>query len=136
MTAPIHRPAWPRRSVPRLRLWLLAALALLPCAQAAARPPGVGVSCKTAASLVYDCVFRLSDAKSGAPLSGAAFSVQPTMPSMPMAHNVRPVAAEPAADPGSYRARLTLEMPGTWNLKLLMSKPAREELHHRMDFGS
>lgn len=122
MTARFHPP------------WQLALLALLPCAQAAAKPPALGVSCKPAASLVYDCQFRLKDARSGAPVDGAVFSVQPVMPSMPMAHNIRPVAAEPAAEPGSYRARLKLDMPGTWNLKLLMSKPMREELNHRMDF--
>jgi hypothetical protein len=132
MTARIPR-ARPLRAVPQL--CCLIALALLPCAQAAARSPSVAVSCKPAASLEYDCLFHLKDAASGAPLSGAAFSVQPSMPSMPMAHNIRPVAAQPAQEPGSYRARLKLDMPGTWSLKLLMSKPARDELHHRMDFN-
>lgn len=116
------------------RLWFVLALALLPCAQAAAQPPKVGVACKPAARLEYDCLFRLNDAKSGAPLDGAVFSVRPDMPSMPMAHNIRPVAAEPAGEPGSYRARLKLDMPGIWNLKLQMSTPVRDELVHRMDF--
>lgn len=124
----------PRRCVPLLGA--LAALALLPSSQAFARPPAVAVTCKAAASLVYDCVFRLSDAKTGAPLSGAVFSVQPTMPSMPMAHNIRPVSAEPGTEPGSYRARLKLDMPGVWSLKLQLSAPVRDEVHHRMDFNS
>jgi hypothetical protein len=50
------------------------------------------------------------------------------MPSMPMAHNVRPVKAEAGAQPGSYRARLELEMTGVWALRLDLSGPVRDRL--------
>ncbi|MGQ0652455.1 MAG: hypothetical protein ACT4P4_09340, partial [Betaproteobacteria bacterium] len=45
----------------------------------------------TGKDFVYDCTVRLSER--GKPLSGAQFSIGADMPSMPMAHNVRPVRA-------------------------------------------
>ena len=58
---------------------------------------------------VYDC--RIALERGGQPLSGAEITVGADMPSMPMAHNVKPVKAKPTSKPGEYQARLELEMP-------------------------
>jgi hypothetical protein len=50
------------------------------------------------------------------------------MPSMPMAHNIKPVRAKPGKAPGEYHARLDLEMPGEWAVKLRLSGAARDVL--------
>jgi hypothetical protein len=90
------------------------------------------VDCQPAmAELVYDCVIRVS--RDGKPLPGAQLSVGADMPSMPMAHNLKPVKATPGRQAGEYLARLELEMHGEWALKLRISAPLREQLvlHYR-----
>ena len=85
------------------------------------------VDCKpTKHDLVYDCRFVLKEAKTGKPVSGAELAVGADMPSMPMAHNVKPVKAAPGAAPGEYTARIELEMFGEWTLKLDVRKPVRD----------
>ena len=78
----------------------------------------------TGTDFVYDCLVRLS--RGAEPLSGARVSIGADMPSMPMAHNVRPVKATPAERPGEYRARLDLDMLGEWAIKLRISAPVRD----------
>jgi len=75
---------------------------------------------------IYDCIIRLS--RGGEPLSGAQLSVGAGMPSMPMAHNLKPVKARPGKKPGEYEARLDLEMPGEWTVKLRLAGPVRDLL--------
>jgi hypothetical protein len=74
--------------------------------------------------LVYECVIEV--AEGGAPLGGAAFTVKPDMPSMPMAHNIAPVAAEAGDAPGAYRVPLRLDMHGRWTLRLDFTAPRRD----------
>ena len=83
------------------------------------------------AELAYDCVIRLTSG--GKPLSGAQISVGADMPSMPMAHSVRPVKASPGQLPGEYLAKLEIEMHGDWAVKLRLSGPVRDQLvlHYR-----
>lgn len=71
--------------------------------------------------------------RGGQPLPGVNVSVGADMPSMPMAHSVRPVRAKPGPAPGEYRARLDLEMAGEWAVKLRLSGPVRDVLvvHYR-----
>ena len=115
---------------------LLAALALaLAAAPAAAQRLAADVDCKpTKHDLVYDCRIALKDAKSGQPVSGAEVSVGADMPSMPMAHNVKPVKAKPGTAPGEYDARIELEMYGEWALKLNVRGPARDVIVKKLDF--
>jgi hypothetical protein len=115
---------------------LLAALALLAAAApAAAQRLAADVDCKpTKHDLVYDCRIALKEAKSGKPVSGAEVSVGADMPSMPMAHNVKPVKAKPGAAPGEYDARIELEMYGEWALKLNVRGPARDVIVKKLDF--
>ncbi|MEQ8967417.1 MAG: FixH family protein [Azospirillaceae bacterium] len=88
----------------------------------------------TGKALVHDCTFTLTDAANGAPVEDAAFTVHPMMPSMPMAHNVRPVEAVPGDAPGTYEARIPLEMTGTWRLELRLTAPHEITLGNRLDF--
>jgi hypothetical protein len=57
------------------------------------------------------------------------------MPSMPMAHNMKPVKAQPTKTPGEYRAKLDLEMNGEWAVKLRLAGPVRDQLvlHYEFD---
>jgi hypothetical protein len=82
------------------------------------------LDCKlTDTDFVYDCRIRLEP-----PRRGVRISVSADMPSMPMQHNTAPVEAAPAKTPGEYRARLDLEMPGEWAVKLRLSGALREVL--------
>ena len=93
------------------------------------------IECRSAGSgPVYDCLIKLADLHTRAPVAGAKFTVSADMPSMPMAHNVKPVAAVPNGEPGAYRARLALEMPGTWNVKLRLSAPTQGQIVKKIDF--
>jgi hypothetical protein len=56
------------------------------------------------------------------------------MPSMPMAHNVRPVQAAAGQEAGTYRARLTLEMHGDWALRIDVTRPVRDRIIKLMRF--
>ena len=86
-------------------------------------------------TLVYDCMITLEGKTSGTPIAKAEFTVGADMPSMPGAHNIRPVPAEPHGTPGTYRARITLDMPGEWALKLDFTKPNRDRLVEKLHFG-
>ena len=77
-------------------------------------------------TLVYDCLVTLKGRKSGAPLEAATVVIKVDMPSMPMAHNVPPVKAEPMGMPGMYEATLELEMTGEWALALEVAGPTRD----------
>jgi hypothetical protein len=116
------------------RLLAFAALALA-AGPAWAQRLAADVDCKpTGHDLVYDCRIALKDAKTGQPVSGAEISVGADMPSMPMAHNVRPVRAKPGAAPGEYAARIELEMFGEWALKLNVRSPMRDVIVKKIDF--
>jgi hypothetical protein len=87
------------------------------------------VNCSaTPKPLEYDCIIKLSDARSGAALTGVEVSVGADMPSMPMAHNVKPAKAVPGSEPGTYRALITLEMHGDWAVKVDLAGPVRDRI--------
>jgi hypothetical protein len=116
------------RSLPVLSV-TAAVLAVSPVDAPAQGRAKAEVSCRpAAAALHYDCTIRLTDARSRAPLAGAALTVGADMPSMPMAHNVRPAKAAPAAEPGTYEVRLALEMHGDWALRIDVSGPLRDRV--------
>ena len=87
-------------------------------------------------ALVYDCMITLKGRKSDTPVVDAEFTVGADMPSMPGAHNVRPVPAEPHGAPGMYRARIELEMTGEWVLRLDFTRPSRDRLTSKHHFGA
>lgn len=114
------------------RVLLLATL-LAPVA-AMAQQTRADMQCKaTGKDLIYDCTIRL--ARGAEPLNGAQLTVGADMPSMPMAHNVKPVKARPGPGPGEYRVRLDLEMQGEWAVKLRLAGPVRDQLvlHYEFD---
>jgi hypothetical protein len=105
---------------------LVLILVLLPCAALAQRAKADLRCTHTGTGFVYDCTIQITrDAK---PLSGLAVVIGADMPSMPMAHSVKPVKATPGKTAGEYRARLDLEMPGEWAVKLRLSGPVRDVL--------
>ena len=106
---------------------LLFAVLLVAAAPALAQRVRADLECSSAPGLLtYDCIIRLS--RNGQPLSGVEVSVGADMPSMPMAHNVKPVKAASGANPGEYRARLELEMNGEWAVKLRLSGAVRDQI--------
>ena len=113
---------------------LLLILSVLP-GLALAQAPKADLACKaTGTDFVFDCTIRLS--RGGKPLEGAQVTVGADMPSMPMAHNVKPVKAQAAHAPGEYRAKLDLEMLGVWAVKLRLAGPVRDQLILHYEFDS
>ncbi len=118
------------------RTFLVICLTSLPLALSAGERAAVEVECRsTEQKLVYDCSFSLKGRKSNDPIPGAEFSVGADMPSMPGAHNIRPVAAEALEEAGAYQIRIELDMVGEWNLILNFSKPSRDRLVKKLYFG-
>lgn len=121
---------------PLAGLLLLLASAPAP-ALAAGERPAVEVDCRpTGEKLVFHCTFEVTGRKSRQPVEGAAFKVGADMPTMPMAHNIKPIRPEPVAgEPGVYEGRLALEMPGEWALKMTFDEPVRDIVIEKMTFG-
>jgi len=105
---------------------LLLILALLPCAALAQRAKADMTCTHTGTDFVYDCTFQIT--RNAKPLPDLTVIVGADMPAMPMAHNVKPVKARPGKTAGEYLARLDLEMPGEWAVKLRLSGPVRDVL--------
>jgi hypothetical protein len=109
---------------------------LLAAGASAAERAKADIHCQPAgAPLTYDCVLHLTEARSGTPIEGARVTVGADMPSMPMAHNVRPVAAAAAGEPGLYRLRLELAMEGEWALRIALAAPFRDQVVRVVRFG-
>ena len=131
--APRHRLCCHRVIQASIGFALGVALAL-PCE--AAERAKAEVHCVPAGPpLTYQCLIRLTHARTGSPLTGARLTVGADMPSMPMAHAVKPVPATPAGEPGLYRARIVLEMTGEWALQLKLSAPFRDLIVIRQAFS-
>lgn len=122
-----------------IRLQLVASLLVLVPAAApwAGERPMVDVECEpTNEKLVFECTFDVMGKKSHQPIEDAAFKVNADMPTMPLAHNVRPIRPEPVTGkPGSYQGRLALEMLGEWALKITFDEPVRDIVIRKLTFG-
>ncbi len=119
-----------RRVWPALAGLVLVVLATLP---AHAERPQAELACvATSTAHVYDCNVRLW--RGGQPLDGVSVVAGADMPSMPLAHAVRPVTAMPGPAPGEYRFRLALEMHGEWVVKLRLSGPLHDQLILHFNF--
>jgi hypothetical protein len=100
-----------------------------------AQTPQAQLDCTaTGSDFTYDCTVMLM--RGGQPLQGAEVTVGADMPSMPMAHNVRPAKAQPGTKPGEYKVRLELEMLGEWAVKLRLAGPVRDQIIVNYDFDS
>lgn len=112
-----------------------AALALLAVPAAAQERMDADVSCtRVGQTMQYDCLLMLKGKLNGHPIQGAGIVVGADMPSMPMAHNIKPVKAEATGKPGEYRFRIALDMHGEWALKIRLAKPRQDLIVHKMMF--
>ena len=110
--------------------------ALAASAVLAQEPMGAEVSCsRIGTTMTYDCLLTLKGKTSGHPIQGAAIIVGADMPAMPMAHNIKPVKAEPTGKPGEYKFRIELDMHGEWALKIRLAKPRQDLIVHKMMFS-
>jgi hypothetical protein len=87
------------------------------------------LTCASAGEMLqYDCVIKLTNSRTGEPISGVTLAVGADMPSMPGIHNVRPVKATEEAEKGTYKARIVLEMHGDWAVRLDLSGAVRDRV--------
>ena len=126
------------RSITGSIVWLIPLLAVIaPTVGLAAERAKAMVTCQpTDAKLEYECIIMLSGRKSDKPISGAKILVSADMPSMAMAHNMRPVQAVPMGKPGMYKMRIRVEMMGEWALRLKISGPMRDLVITKYNFGT
>ena len=118
---------WPYAVFKLFALWSALLLTGLPAPATAAPRPTADLACVAfGMGPQLDCTLRLHI--SGAPLDKARVTLGAAMPSMPMAHSVKPVAALPTGRPGEYRALLELEMNGVWALQIDIAGPPRERI--------
>ncbi len=112
---------------------LLGALAAA-CAPPAPASVAVEVACAPEATpLRQRCSVRLTDRRTGRGVEGATVTLSADMPSMPLAHSVRPVTATPGGAPGTYRATLELEMGGRWVVAIRVAGPVQDQVTHALD---
>ncbi|MBL8663549.1 MAG: FixH family protein [Candidatus Odyssella sp.] len=112
-----------------------ALLALAASPAAAQERMDAGVTCtRVGQTMQYDCLLMLKGKLTGHPIQGAGIVVGADMPSMPMAHNIKPVKAEATGKPGEYRFRIALNMHGEWALKIRLAKPRQDLIVHKMTF--
>jgi hypothetical protein len=102
---------------------------------AAAERVKADVSCQPGPkSLQYECTIKLTHARTGAPLTKVNLTVGADMPSMAMTHGLRPVKATPTEEPGTFRARIELEMHGDWALQLNVAGDVHDRVIKTMRF--
>ena len=124
------KTTWLAALLAGLLVVVLAALALPAAAQAARAK--VDLRCDAVAiGPTLDCVVQLAT-RDGKPLDGAQVTLGASMPSMPMAHRVKPAVAAPTGQPGEYRGRLELEMSGVWALQVDIAGPLRDRAVARL----
>ncbi len=91
--------------------------------------------CKpTDTRLTFSCTVMLM--RDGKPLTGADIMIKADMPSMPLAHNVKPVPANAARHlAGRYDFEIELEMFGEWRFVYDLAKPFRDRLGEKIMFS-
>ena len=110
----------------------LAGLLLCSAAPAAAQKPTLDLQCVAyGKGPLLECTMRLR-APGGGPLEQAKVTLNAGMPSMPMAHTIKPVAAGATGQAGEYRAVLQLEMHGVWAIEIDIAGPPRDRLVRRL----
>lgn len=121
----------------KIAVFSIAALALAVAPAAAQSRLKAGLACAaTAAHLNYDCTVRIAEAVSGAAVEGLTVEVKADMPSMPMAHNIPPVTAEPTGEPGVYAFPIKLDMFGNWAFSIRLSGPREDMLVEVLGFDA
>lgn len=102
-------------------------------AQAQTQPggrPRVELQCRSfGMGPLLECTVDLQR-RDGTPLDGARVTLGALMPSMPMAHSVKPVRAAPTGRPGQFRGTLELEMLGVWAVEVDVTGALRDKSVH------
>lgn len=119
------------RSEPTFRQTLALAAGLLlaasPLAAQQAARPQVDLACVAHGSgPQLECTVTV--VRAGSPADGLQVTLGASMPSMPMAHRVKPVTAAPTGRPGEYRGVLALEMNGAWSVQVDLAGAVRDRM--------
>ena len=80
---------------------------------------------------MLECVVDLKR-REGTPLDGAQLTLGGLMPSMPMAHTIKPMKASPTGVPGQYKAALELQMLGVWAVDVDIAGPLRDKVSRNL----
>ncbi len=106
---------------------------LSPATALGASIPQVTVDCHAhGEGPLLTCDVTVKDANRRA-ISDADITLKAHMPSMPMAHSVKPIKAAAVDQNGLYRATLQLQMPGIWAVEVDVRGPVRERVISRID---
>ena len=109
---------------------------LYTCSTYAGERPKADINCvPVEQKFTYDCQIILQGKKSGTSIDNAKLIIGAEMPSMPMAHNVKPVTADQSNQTGHYKAQIELEMYGEWLLRIDVSGPTRDRIIQKMYFA-
>lgn len=104
------------------------------CAPPAPASVTAEVACVPEASALRQrCSVRLTDRRTGRPVEGATVTLTADMPSMPLAHSVRPVTAAPVPPAGTYQGTLELEMAGRWVIAARIAGPVQDQVTHPIE---
>jgi len=76
---------------------------------------------------MLECLVQIQR-RDGTPLNNAQVNLGALMPSMPMAHTIRPVKAAPTGNPGEYKGTLELQMSGIWTVEVDLSGSVRDKV--------
>jgi hypothetical protein len=87
---------------------------------------------KTDVRLQFDCLVIMKQGDDY--INNAEVLVGADMPSMPMAHNVKPVSIEKSDNDGEYYFVIQLEMSGEWKFIYNFIKPKRDKVFEKLDF--
>ena len=75
---------------------------------------------------LLECLVKTQH-RDGSPLEGAHVTLGALMPSMPMAHTIKPARATPTGNAGEYKGTLELEMSGVWTVEVSFSTPVKDK---------
>ena len=75
---------------------------------------------------LLECLVK-TQRRDGKPLEGAHLTLCALMPSMPMAHTIKPARATPTGNAGEYKGTLELEMSGVWTVEVSFSTPVKDK---------
>ena len=76
---------------------------------------------------MLECLVKVQR-RDGTTLNNIQMTLGALMPSMPMAHTIRPVKAAPTGNPGEYKAVLELQMAGVWTVEIDLSGTVRDKV--------
>ncbi len=89
----------------------------------------------TQIQLSYHCSFVIKDKKTNKPVDNIKLIIGADMPSMPMAHHIRPVLATKTEEIGVFNARIQLAMYGKWLLTIKVTGSRNDILVDTVTFN-